>query len=47
MKKFFLGIMIGFLLGGGVVFAASKYVFLRDSTGVAISSSNPLPILNN
>ncbi len=47
MKNLIIGIIIGFVLGGGVGFAASRYIILQDSTGNVITSSNPLPIVNN
>lgn len=47
MRQLIIGILIGLVFGGGLGFAASRYVFIQDSTGVAIDSSNPLPIVNN
>lgn len=47
MKKYIIGFIIGLTLGGGVVFAASRYIFLQDAIGNAITSVNPLPIANN
>lgn len=47
MKKYIVGFIIGLTLGGGIGFAASNYVFLQDATGNAITSANPLPIVNN
>lgn len=47
MRNIIIGIFIGLVLGGGIGFAYSRYVFLQDSIGNAITSSNPLPIANN
>ena len=44
MKSFILGIIIGFILGGGIVYAATYNIILQSSDGTAISSANPLPV---
>lgn len=47
MKNLIIGLIIGLTLGGGIVFASSRYFSLQDSTGNAITSANPLSIANN
>lgn len=47
MKKYIIGFIIGLLMGGGVGMASYRYIILQDSTGNAITSSNPIPIAIN
>lgn len=47
MKKFVIGLVLGFILGGGIAFAATYNIILQSSDGTAISASNPLPIRLN
>jgi hypothetical protein len=46
MRKFFVGMLIGLLIGIPLAWAASRAV-LVDGTGVEISASNPLVIQTN
>lgn len=47
MRNFFIGLLIGLTLGGGVAYAATRMIILQSADGVAISASNPLPIQLN
>ena len=46
MRKFFIGIVIGMLIGMPLAWAASRMV-LVDGGGAEISSSNPLIVQTN
>ena len=44
MRNLIIGVVMGLLIGGGVGYAASRYIALQSADGTAISASNPLPI---
>lgn len=43
-RDLIIGILIGTMLGGSVAWAASKMIRFQTSDGLAVTSSNPLPI---
>lgn len=46
MKTFIIGLIVGISLTG-IAWAASMNIILQSANGIAISISNPLPVIAN
>lgn len=44
MRNFFIGVMLGMLVGGGIAWAASSIVWVNDAGQAMGTASNPIYI---